>query len=432
MVGPKAKPNRMCKSKSAIATTTPSSTTMAAAAASTPRNHRSPRTTTTSFPAALSFSTSSSTASSSAASLAALRDSLPELPLLFTFHDLAAATANFSSSHRLVPAAPSSSNSFRCSLRGHPAAVFRRPLRRDAREVASRLAVLGHCHHAAIARLLGAAASPDRTTLFLAYELVPDAAPLSALLRNPKNPSFTPLASWHSRLQLAADVCDALYYVHLQADTIHNRLSASSVLVCGGGPVFRAKIAHFGAADLAGELPAEQKEESSSSSNSNSKGSSGGHRRSSSRGRRIEGTRGYMAPELVAGGSPSRRSDVFALGVVLLELLSGQEPVRYELVNRGAGEYERTSLIETAEAAAAEGGGEGMRRWVDRRLRDSFPVDAAEALTTLALRCVAKDPLARPDMSWVAAKVSKLFLEAQEWAAKFRVPTDISVSIAPR
>ncbi|KAG2662611.1 lysM domain receptor-like kinase 3 [Panicum virgatum] len=411
MVGPKPKANRMCKSKSAIATTASSTT---AAAAATPRNHRSPRTTaTSSYPAAYSYSTSSSTASSSAASLAALRDSLPELPLLFTFNDLATATAKFSSSHRLVPAAPSSSNSFRCSLRGHPAAVFRRPLSRDPREVTARLAVLGHCHHAAIARLLGAAASPDRTTLFLAYELVPDAAPLSALLRNPKNPSFTPLATWHSRLQLAADVCDALYYVHLQADTIHNRLCASSVLVCGDGPLPRAKIAHFGAADLAGELPVQQKD--------------GGRR-----GRRIEGKRGYMAPELVAGGPPSRCSDVFALGVVLLELVSGQEPVRYEMVNRGTGEYERTSLIETAEAAAAEGGGEGMRRWVDRRLRDSFPVDAAESLTALALRCVAKDPLARPDMSWVAAKVSKLFLEAQEWAARFRVPTDISISIAPR
>ncbi|WVZ73117.1 hypothetical protein U9M48_021464 [Paspalum notatum var. saurae] len=432
MVGPEPKPNRMCKSKSAIATASTSSTMAAAAAASTPRNHRSPRTTATSFPAAFSYSTSSSTASSSAASLAALRDSLPELPLLFTFHDLAAATAKFSSSHRLAPA---SSNSFRCTLRGHPAAIFRRPLRRDARDVAARLAVLGHCHHAAIARLLGAAASPDRTTLFLAYELVPDAAPLSTLLRNPKNPSFTPLASWHSRLQLAADVCDALYYVHLQADTIHNRLSASSVLVvCGDGPRFRAKIAHFGAADLAGELPAVQKDggdEGSSESSSSSDSKGGGHRRSSSRGRRIEGTRGYMAPELVAGGPPSRRSDVFALGVVLLELLSGQEPVRYELVNRGTGEYERTSLIETAEAAAAEGAGEGMRRWVDRRLRDSFPVDAADALTALALRCVAKDPLARPDMAWVAAKVSKLFLEAQEWADRFRVPTDISISIAP-
>ncbi|XP_062220754.1 lysM domain receptor-like kinase 3 [Phragmites australis] len=421
MVGPKPQPNRMCKSKSAIATTT-SSSSMAAAAASTPRNHRSPRSTTT-YPAAFSYS--SSTTSSSAASLAALRDSLPELPLLFTFHDLAAATANFSSSHRLVhAAASSSSNSFRCSLRGHPAAVFRRPLRRDAREVSSRLAVLGHCHHAAIARLLGAAASPDRTTLFLAYEFVSDAAPLSALLRNPKNPSFTPLASWHSRLQLAADVCDALHYVHLQADTVHNRLSASSVLVCGDGPLFRAKIAHFGAADLAGELPVDQKDEKEA------KGS--GHRRTGSRGRRIEGTRGYMAPELIAGGPPSRRSDVFALGVVLLELVSGQEPLRYELVNRATGEYERTSLIEAAEATAAEGGGEAMRRWVDRRLRDSFPVDAAESLTVLALRCVAKDPLARPDMSWVAAKVSKLFLEAPEWASKFRVPTDISISIAPR
>ncbi|CAL5020261.1 unnamed protein product [Urochloa decumbens] len=432
MVGPNPKANRMCKSKSAIATTASTSSSTMAAAASTPRNHRSPRIASSSYPAAYSYSTSSSTtASSSAASLAALRDSLPELPLLLTFQDLAAATSNFSSSHRLLPSTPSSSsNSFRCTLRGHQAAVFRRQLRRDAGEVAARLASLGHCHHAAIARLLGAAASPDRTTLFLAYELVPGASPLSALLRNPKNPSFTPLSTWHSRLQLAADVCDALHYVHLQADTVHNRLSASSVLISGDGPLPRAKIAHFGAADLAGELPVEQKGGDSGES------SSGGHRRSSSRGRRIEGTRGYMAPELVAGGPPTRRSDVFALGVVLLELVSGQEPVRYEMVNRGTGEYQRTSLIETAEAvaAAAEGGaGEGgMRRWVDRRLKDSFPVEAAEALTALALRCVAKDPLARPDMSWVAAKVSKLFLEAQEWAAKFRVPTDISISIAPR
>ncbi|CAD6260807.1 unnamed protein product [Miscanthus lutarioriparius] len=52
------------------------------------------------------------------------------------------------------------------------------------------------------------------------------------------------------------------------------------------------------------------------------------------------------------------------LGVVLLELVSGQEPVRYKLVNRGTGEYERTSLIDTAAAAVAEGDGEGMRRWV--------------------------------------------------------------------
>ncbi|KAK3159486.1 hypothetical protein QOZ80_2AG0150690 [Eleusine coracana subsp. coracana] len=415
----------MCKSKSAIATSDPTHPRE--------RGRNQHRSSSSSFPASFSYSSSTSTGtgtatggrgSSSATSLALLRDSLPELPLLFTYHDLAAATSNFSSSHRLV-SSNSGSNSFRCSLRGHSAAVFRRPLRRDAREVSARLAVLGHCHHAAIARLLGAAASPDRTTLFLAYELVPDAAPLSALLRNPKNPSFTPLATWRCRLQVAADVCDALHYVHLQADTVHNRLSASSVLVYGGEPLFRAKIAHFGAADLAGELPPPP------SSPPEEEVEEPPRRRSGSRGRRIEGTRGYMAPELIDGFPPSRRSDVFALGVVLLELVSGKEPVRYEV--RPNGEFERTSLIEAAEAVAAEGGGgEAMRRWVDRRLKDSFPVEAAESLTALALRCVAKEPQSRPDMSWVAAKVSKIFLEAQEWAAKFRMPTDISVSIAPR
>uniref|UniRef100_A0A0E0K6Z3 Protein kinase domain-containing protein n=1 Tax=Oryza punctata TaxID=4537 RepID=A0A0E0K6Z3_ORYPU len=353
------KDQRMCKSKSSVATAS-SSMAASASTATTPRKHqRSPRTTATQYSTSSSTTTATATSSSTAASLQALRDSLPDLPLLLTFHELATATANFSSSHRLA-AAPNSSS-------------------------------------------------------FRSYELLPDASPLSALLRNPNNPSFTPLASWQSRLKIAADVSDALHYVHLQADTVHNRLSASTVLVCGEGPHLRAKIAHFGAADLAGELPETDKGER--------------------RGRRIEGTRGYMAPELIAGGAPSRRSDVYSLGVVLLELVSGQEPVRYEY-NKATGEYERTSLIESAEAAAAaaeeEGGGEAMRRWVDRRLRDSFPVDAAEAMTTLALRCVAKDAAARPEMSWVAAKVSKLFLEAQDWADKFRIPTDISISIAPR
>lgn len=217
------KDHRMCKTKSSVAT---ASMAASASTATTPRKHqhqhqRSPRATATQYSTTSSSSapsTATATSSSTAASLQALRDSLPDLPLLLTFHELAAATANFSSSHRLAP----NSTSFRCSLRGHSAAVFRRPLRRDQAHVAARLAALGHCHHAAIARLLGAAASPDGS-LFLAYELLPDASPLSALLRNPNSPSFTPLASWQSRLKVAADVADALHYVHLQADTVHNR-----------------------------------------------------------------------------------------------------------------------------------------------------------------------------------------------------------------
>ncbi|KAL5213722.1 hypothetical protein ABZP36_002874 [Zizania latifolia] len=53
------------------------------------------------------------------------------------------------------------------------------------------LAVLGHCHHAAIARLLDVAASPDGS-VFLAHELLPDASPLCSLLRNPSTTASPP------------------------------------------------------------------------------------------------------------------------------------------------------------------------------------------------------------------------------------------------
>jgi Tol biopolymer transport system component len=52
----------------------------------------------------------------------------------------------------------------------------------------------------------------------------------------------------------------------------------------------------------------------------------------------IAGTPGYMAPELLRGGNADARSDVFALGVVLFELLSGRNP------------FQRPSVFETAQA----------------------------------------------------------------------------------
>src|SRR6185437_10713196 len=40
----------------------------------------------------------------------------------------------------------------------------------------------------------------------------------------------------------------------------------------------------------------------------------------------IAGTPGYLAPELMRGHQPSRASDIFALGVLLHQALTGERP----------------------------------------------------------------------------------------------------------
>ncbi|KAE8666366.1 hypothetical protein F3Y22_tig00112501pilonHSYRG00100 [Hibiscus syriacus] len=142
-----------------------------------------------------------------------------------------------------------------------------------------------------------------------------------------------------------------------------------------------AKLCHFGTAGLCGEVPKHE-------------GSSKTLGRSKSKVVKIEGTRGYMAPELQFTGLVTQKCDVYAFGVVILELLSGEEALKF-LVDEETGGYERKMVL-------------------------------------VALECCEEDPEKRPDMNKVAGQVSKLYLESKNWADNIGLPTDISVSIAPR
>lgn len=95
-------------------------------------------------------------------------------------------------------------------------------------------------------------------------------------------------------LEIGRQVAAALAAAH-EAGVLHRDLKPANVMLDDRG---RARLTDFGLAVA----------------------------RKAATGAEHAGTRGYMAPELLAGGSPTVRSDVFALGVLLHEFLTGRRP----------------------------------------------------------------------------------------------------------
>ncbi|XP_059626811.1 lysM domain receptor-like kinase 3 [Cornus florida] len=384
------------------------------------------------------------TSFSSRTSLSSLRDSLPENPYIYDFAEIRSATNNFLAKRH----SSSSSPSWRCTLRDKDVVVFQRKIRRsiETSELKQRLSVICWSHSKSIIKLLGASISGDH--IYLVYDFV-NGANLSDCLRNPRNPNFTVLSGWMSRMQIAADLAQGLDYIHnntgLSMSFVHKHVKSSSIIVTE--PLFNAKICHFGAAELCGETAIEQREVkivertgSDEITEEDAPRTPSKLKRSDSRGLQFEGVTGYMSPEFQSTGIATQKSDVFAFGVVILELLSGEEPVKFRF-DRRSGDYKKRSVIDTARDVVEDDGGGGgggeavegrLRRWVDKRLKDSFPVEVAVKLTRVALDCVHVDPDKRPTMRRVVGKISKLYLESEVWSKKVKVPVDISVSLGPR
>ncbi len=94
-------------------------------------------------------------------------------------------------------------------------------------------------------------------------------------------------------LYILRPVCAALHYAH-QMGVVHGDLKPANILIHRKGTVL---VTDFGIMRLV--------ETATASS------------------RRIPGTPAYKAPELIQGHSPTAQSDIYALGIVLYEMLSG-------------------------------------------------------------------------------------------------------------
>jgi eukaryotic-like serine/threonine-protein kinase len=115
-------------------------------------------------------------------------------------------------------------------------------------------------------------------------------------------------------VEYAAQIADALAAAH-DAGLVHRDIKPGNVMVGRSG---RLKVLDFG---LARPLPAAPAAETQQAST-----------QWMTRPGITAGTVGYMAPEQIEGKPADARSDVFALGVVIFEMLTGQRPFRGDSV----------------------------------------------------------------------------------------------------
>jgi serine/threonine-protein kinase len=229
------------------------------------------------------------------------------------------------------------------------------PARRD--RFAAEQRTLAQLNHPLIARLYDAGALPDGTPWFV-MEYV-EGAPLTTYCRSHA-------LALRDRLRLFRSVCEAVQHAH-QHLVVHRDLKPSNILVTEDG---RVKLLDFGIAkQLEGAgRPAEQTRTAL----------------------RLL-TPAYAAPEQITGGQVGIHTDVYALGVILYELLTGALPFDRndidspEAVSGGARVAERPSSAakrRTTPSATADNA---------RRLS---AVEWAD-LDVLALRAMHDDPTRR-------------------------------------
>ncbi len=158
-------------------------------------------------------------------------------------------------------------------------------------------AILRRIEHPGVIRLLDIGAVADRLGggTYIAMEWLPDALDRVLCAQFPE-PMGYPAA-----LRIAATVAEALGAVHA-AGLIHRDLKPSNILLrADGQPV----LTDFG---LAAALATTMSEQRLTPPNV------------------LVGTADYLAPEVIAGQPVDARADLYALGVVLFEMLTGFVP----------------------------------------------------------------------------------------------------------
>ncbi|XP_010479696.1 PREDICTED: lysM domain receptor-like kinase 3 [Camelina sativa] len=312
-----------------------------------------------------------------------------EKPMVFTYEEIRAATDEFSDSNLL---GHGNYGSVYFGLLREQEVAVKRMTATKTKEFAAEMKVLCKVHHSNLVELIGYAATVDE--LFVVYEYVQKGM-LKNHLHDPQSKGNTPL-SWIMRNQIALDAARGLEYIHEHTKThyVHRDIKTSNILL---DEAFRAKISDFGLAKLVektgeGEISVTK----------------------------VVGTYGYLAPEYLSDGRATSKSDVYAFGVVLFEIISGREAViRTEAM--GTKNPERRPLASIMLAALKNSPDPmnmlSLKEFVDPNMMELYPHDCLFKIAMLAKQCVDDDPILRPNMKQVVISLSQILLSSIEWEA---------------
>ncbi|XVE88809.1 hypothetical protein DITRI_Ditri19aG0098500 [Diplodiscus trichospermus] len=312
-----------------------------------------------------------------------------EKPVVFTYEEILFSTDGFSDSNLL---GHGTYGSVYFGLLRDQEVAIKRMTATKTKEFMAEMKVLCRVHHANLVELIGYAASDNE--LFLIYEYAQKGS-LRNHLHDPLNKGHTPL-SWILRVQIALDAARGLEYIHEHTKThyVHRDIKSSNILLDGS---FRAKISDFGLSKLVGKTSDEEATAT-----------------------KVVGTFGYLAPEYLSDGLASSKSDVYAFGVVLFEIISGKEAI-IRTEGTTMKNTERRSLASIMLAALRNTPDSmsmsNMKDYIDPNMLDLYPHDCVFKMAMLAKQCVNEDPILRPDMKQVVISLSQILLSSVEWEA---------------
>lgn len=271
----------------------------------------------------------------------------------FTFYELQAVTNYFG--HENLIGKGGYAEVYKGCLRNGQLVAIKRLTRGKPEEITadflSEIGIMAHVNHPNTAKLIGYGVEGG---MHLVLELSPHGS-LASMLYGSKEKLH-----WGIRYKIALGTARGLLYLHegCQRRIIHRDIKAANILLSED---FEPQICDFG---LAKWLPEQWTHHTVS---------------------KFEGTFGYLAPEYLLHGIVDEKTDVFAYGVLLLELVTG----------RRALDYSNQSLVLWAKPLLKKS---DTRELVDPSLADDYNSKQVNLVLLAASLCIQQSSIRRPSM----------------------------------